>query len=297
LWREQRVAWVAPFLVAAGLTATTISNTVWLVLVLLSLGLFSGMRSETARRRMESLWSLGICPLLYIFAAMVGLLWVKLGVLLAHLGWSTWIRGLPRALKSLRPMLWVPAFLGIAIFCLIFGNIAAGNFLGTWLREMMAVFSVPPDLISLAPEKAKALLDPLMGDHRETELYSLYSLSPYTFILLYGGFLILAALALRVRTSLGDAEDLVFAALTFALPFVFFFVEFVGVGDRAWVRTRFLEVPVCLIVFYSVVLLFKSGERRNWVRAYLLAFTIIPFIATERPLQIWENFKLLLSLG
>ena len=293
LWRAKDIGPLAGFLVAAGLTATTISNALWLIVLLLVMGLYG----DSVKRRAQSLWSLALCPTLYAFASLGWLVWVKLCVLGVHFFASSWIREIPRSLKAYKAAMWVPAFLAIGVFCLIFGNVAAMNPLGILVREYTAFLSLPPDVFSLAPAEAKSLLDPLIGDHREIELYSLYSVSFYTYVLLYGGLLLLAALALRSRAKLGEPEDRVFAALTFALPFVFFFVDFVGVGTRAWVRTRFLEVPVCLITFFAILLLYKSGKKANWLRAYLAAFAVFPFLLTERPRQIWENLMLLLSLG
>ena len=82
------------------------------------------------------------------------------------------------------------------------------------------------------------------------------------------------------------------------LPFLFFFMDFIYINDtRAWIRTRFIEIPyyvTFLIFFYSIG---KAKLKRIYIvlAIVVLFYSILPFWGTKQHIQWIDNFRLLIE--
>lgn len=91
---------------------------------------------------------------------------------------------------------------------------------------------------------------------------------------------------------------ILFAVLMALVPAIFFFISFTNfVSPVGWLKSRFLELPMytLLFIFLAITKSF-SPKFIRFTATTLAIYSIVPFIATERALQIFENAKVLLNL-
>jgi len=77
-------------------------------------------------------------------------------------------------------------------------------------------------------------------------------------------------------------------------------MDFTDLGpQRAWLKSRFLEVPVYFIFFFFFYFLNRAASKieRLVVGILLVVYMVTPFLANHRPIQIWDNGKNLISHG
>ena len=81
------------------------------------------------------------------------------------------------------------------------------------------------------------------------------------------------------------------------IPGLLLFMDFVDYGDRAWVKSRFLEIPLYIMIVASFYFISRSVK---WVArtaaVVLVCYALIPFFATDRPSQIRENWRIFVDL-
>ncbi len=79
-------------------------------------------------------------------------------------------------------------------------------------------------------------------------------------------------------------------------PGLLLFMDFVDFGGRAWIKSRFLEIPIYVMVVTS----FYFVSRFKWVTrvaaVVLACYLVIPFFASDRLSQIRENWRIFVDL-
>lgn len=140
-------------------------------------------------------------------------------------------------------------------------------------------------------------------DAREIGDHTQYSQGASRFWSHYGLFFFMGSLSLyslcRQKMNHLKRHAMLFVLLGMGLmPAIFFQIDFVDHGERAWIKTRFLEVP--FYVFFASFILFialSGGRRIRHILAFLLTLlTITPLFYTCRLGQWMENFLYLCDL-
>lgn len=136
----------------------------------------------------------------------------------------------------------------------------------------------------------------IFQDGRYLDAYNEYCKGVLYFLAYYGSIYILALLSFwsKIRTEIDDFTLRLRVLLLFTisiLPFLFFHIDFIVYSQRAWIKTRFLEIPIYFIIFSSIILVFKSSSSkvRNLFIIFLLAYIVMPIIGTDRIQQWVQN--------
>lgn len=145
-----------------------------------------------------------------------------------------------------------------------------------------------------------------IGDYRERGPYNPHCHSLGSFVAVYGGilFAILCVnfiYAKRFDEKIADLRDRMFYEIfllaSLLLPWLLFFMDMVDYGGRAWVKSRFLELPVYWIIF--TLFYFVSRIRplfRNLVVILLVVYIIAPFLDTGRFWLMLDNWRIFVGL-
>ncbi|MEX0703273.1 MAG: hypothetical protein WD069_14360 [Planctomycetales bacterium] len=320
------------FLLALGLTATSLSNIAWLLAFAFLLALWprrpldpvdGATRRELAVSSRLIVASAAICPILYALPFAHPYYLLRLGLAIAPpaiwgiVSLREFLRTTRRdparlaEVKSRLRRLAVPVAAAAALGLVLLGNLFAGrpnNGFFLMFRALMSAIGLPLGVESLNVGMATgSWLD--LGDHRElAEFPETYARNGPYFVAYYGLLLLMMLagnrwLAARVRgpRRLGAGSLLLYRVFSFAivcLPLLFLFVDFVGVGERAAIKLRFLEIPVYAVVFGSCCLASRFARRpaRRIVLAAAVLYSVAPFLGTGRPQQIWMNLRLFLDM-
>ncbi|MEX0717353.1 MAG: hypothetical protein WD066_12235 [Planctomycetaceae bacterium] len=329
--RPGRLDRFALAILALGLTATSLSNSLWLLAITAALTLpLSGAMTPSDRWSRRELFAssacvlaaAAICPLLYALPFDSPFVKLRLALVAAPAGvWGgvllveQW-RAAHReadwkaALRARFRRLAVPVLAASLVGLVLLGNLYAGGPRNGFSMLMKIVFGAAG--LPLGEERLEGEMSAGnwsdLGDHRELDVFpETYALNGPYFVAYYGLLLamMLAAnrrLALRVRAGrrIGRRNRLLhrlFVSAVVSLPVLFFFIDFIGVGQRAGIKLRFLEIPTYLIVFLFCVFASRFARRsRKLIVAAAIAYSIAPFLGTERPRQIQANFELFVEL-
>lgn len=206
--------------------------------------------------------------------------------------------------KNILPLL---IFIATTIISLaFFGNIISfqiyknfPNFANMFLHE------IPPQLISTGSlvEDVDWKWGTLLGDYREFGHY-LYN-NVYEFIAYYSIFLIACMscyILLKNRMlqiKFFNTEDrILLIILLFSLivmPGLFIFMNYLAFGSRAWIKSRFIEIPIYLIICICLYFAnrFLKKKELSILLIGLIIYSITPFFATQRPIQMLKNANLI----
>lgn len=141
----------------------------------------------------------------------------------------------------------------------------------------------------------------IFKDGRQLAPYNEYCRGFLYFLGYYGSIYILALCAFwsKVKSEVSDftlkMKGLLLLTVSI-LPFLFFHSDFLIYTDKAWLKSRFLEIPIYFIIFSSIVLVFKSSEVRvkRLFSIFLLFYIVFPILGTHR-LEQWIQNALALS--
>lgn len=89
-----------------------------------------------------------------------------------------------------------------------------------------------------------------------------------------------------------------FLVMVISLPLLFFFMNFINIGETAWYKIRFSQIPIIYIEFYFLFTISKAEfmrlkTTRSITIGILLLLCTLPFFATQRLEQMCENFKVI----
>lgn len=287
-------------LVGAGMVATSFSNWLWLA----PMKLFDQI-SQNAGKSYQSLERLAVVafllpPVFYISPAKLAFLNLALVLLLYFLILKT--LGVKRSWKSIKlKEIWRKNKLFLLAFggsVLLLGNLFS-KALGKPLSKLIRLDFKEIHGTSL---RLQGWPD-LIKDNREIkELpynFNSYCYSLADFITCYGAFMCLVILAWSVSKSKGSEwgrKWLVFFML--AWPAFFFLGDFVGHTQRAWILSRFLEVPYYAMLFTSIYLIdqYARPHVRKVVAILMIVYILGPTVGTERPRQWLANFSFLKNM-
>jgi hypothetical protein len=201
-------------------------------------------------------------------------------------------------------------FVTCVLSLLFLGNIAVENKMTKSIQSFLNKKGYAIDIMLLKDQKGKQFYPEKgtwkIGDYREIGRYNAHCISAGSFAAYYGGLLgmILLVNYLFGRRIKENRPNLLecytyelFLGAAVLLVCFLFFMNFVDYGSRAWLKSRFLELPVYFIVF--TFLFFVSRFKpllRNIVAIVLLIYTLTPFTATGRPHQIRENWRIFVDL-
>jgi len=149
-----------------------------------------------------------------------------------------------------------------------------------------------------------------IGDFRQKNgIWNVYARGFREFATAYGWILVMiltTGMIVRKRKAsqggLSLKETVLYKSFLLSaamLPVMLFLVDFVSIGNNSWIKSRFSEIPVYVIIFVS--LYFMSSCKTKLMRALLalllLTYSIVPFFATQRPKQIQYNWGIFKDLS
>ena len=193
----------------------------------------------------------------------------------------------------------------------LLGNMSAGNALQRIFVTTLKPIIGSVDIRDVPPMKGAPIVSErgtfAVGDYRQLGTYNEYCKGLTQFVDYYGLILvmILATNYFIVRARRAGQKFLraelvlyeIFLIAVASLPCLFFFTDFVQYGNRAWLKTRFLEIPVYVIIliFCYFANRFCSKSQKIILGGVLLVYTFVPFVMTQRPQQIMYNFHAFLN--
>lgn len=165
-------------------------------------------------------------------------------------------------------------------------------------------------------------VEKLIGDHRiiEPELNKManglpaflvhqaeYERGVSYFFAYYGGLILLFSCAARLfyariqyKSWLRQDQIMfsLFVLFLAAIPLMLFFISFVDTSNivlNPSNKSRFLEIPVYGAIFCSIYFISRLGSLsiKRYTMAWLIVYSVIPFIANDRLQQIAVNMKYL----
>ena len=181
------------------------------------------------------------------------------------------------------------------IFC---GNLFVNNPLRKISTELIGKYTTPAPIYSFGSLQSYTFN---IGDHREIGRFNEHCQGAFQFAAYYGWILIMILLVnhlfikkikLNIQLSWKDfALYDTFLMLVVSLLFFLFLMDFVDFGSHAWLKSRFLEGPVfgIIVIFFYLIHKAYSTKQKIVALLILLLYTITPFVATERPRQIKSN--------
>ncbi len=198
----------------------------------------------------------------------------------------------------------LPALLG----CFFIGNMLSDNPVAIHFWAALSKTRLFRGIIVTNPWKQYGTAgvpgwDRLFRDVREIGGYNAYCQGALYFLAFYGGFFLIVGLGRwRRRGSRGASTQSInsWSALQLVLvttmPILFFHMDFVANAARAWIKSRFLEIPIYCILFISLYFMGVERARSRRVDSVILLFLIVaPILGTDRLAQWYANLKLLFT--
>lgn len=147
------------------------------------------------------------------------------------------------------------------------------------------------------------------GDYRTLASYNEHCKGLTQFAAYYGALLVMLLsttyLFNRGQSQSGDLvsrrDSILYALFLMAaggFAAMLFFMDFVGLGDDAWIKSRFIEIPYYFIIFsflYGLHRFTQGRERTVWLTLVFI-YTAAPVLGTQRLLQIADNWKVFIEL-
>ena len=201
----------------------------------------------------------------------------------------------------------VLAIISICIGLLFMGNIFVNNPVAI---RLYGLFNHPFDIIGIENASAVSRGDYSLGDFRDffrMALHAQFTSGPVAFLCFYGGILIMILFCqywTQQSFKVSPPERIsrilheFFLIVVISLPLLFFFMNFINIGEHAWYKIRFTQIPILYIQFYFFYVLSRCEfmcrkHLRTIALAVVLLLCLLPFIATQRPAQILENLKVI----
>lgn len=320
------------FLLGLGITTTSLSNGVWVLFITIVLCFISSVQQQAVPDKPEyfeyepTKWALSVVPLLIIvlllmqpfIAPHVPLahvprdhVFMRLVLCLSYVGFCImalckYYKTLPMAVLQANPEKFKLIGFILVMVCalLTLGNMTSLVLYEKFPRLMsLCSWEIQPQILSTGSMVRDVAWQwsKIVGDHREIGAYLYITVSDFA---AYYGIFLCACLGLNtlvarsmVRRHSFSLNDrilfYVFLCIVTCIPLLFFFMNYVGVADRAWIKSRFLEVPVYLTLFISFYFANRLlRQREKIVLAFvLLLYCVVPFVATHRPQQILDNVE------
>lgn len=321
-------------LIAIGISTTSLSNTLWAI-VIAGLTVFLKKNNiilylqDNANILLKTSFAtvvllLLMYPLFPIYETPLNPLhvYIRLGLCLLYLSFCIFL--LRKHIKHIQLNFYLDIqskkvflFIALAVFGIsILGNIPSAIIYdhSSKLKEFLHSLGIVVGMIGL-PERE--ILDhtltwkTLIADHREitNQWYNWYCISTYAFAA-YHGVLLIAMIVTSFSFSLWKTQNLIlgkndkiisfiYLFCIMSLPILFFFMDYIGLGSRAWVKSRFLEIAYYLIIFFSFYFLAKKSSplARAFLAMICIIYISMPFILTERPYHIMRNGQFLLNMS
>ncbi len=330
----QRLSALFLFLSGLGLTATSFSNTFWVgaifFLSIFYVSYYLKIDSEKIKKYELINGYLLSCVSLFSLLLMYGLSFtedyayiirlVLLGCLfILVLPRTLWKISVPTFLyrnqeffnhKQAERLLIMLTSLGIGLIFL--GNMFVSNNGAMFIFSHLKHLTGEIPFLNLCDWKGQGASilsnSSAVGDFREIALWNQYCHGLIPFASYYGGIMIIILLTnyyfinsnryLQPFTYIDYVLYEIFIIAVVSLPFFFFFMDFVDYAGRAWVKSRFLELPLYLIVL--IFFYFVHRLKKNWIKGliFLLLFVYIigPMAGSKRCQQWRYNWSLFLSL-
>lgn len=319
-------------LAGAGLSATSVSNMLW-IWIFYGWGVLCVMNHQPVEERNKSkTWlttvlcfaAVGASLVLYglPFATGGSLTYVVrvVGVILVLIIFLVYVfQKMRELIKSRTSLLEQRSFL-VRWGCLILtgytgllflGNILVSNPLTGKLLDSLQTNGIEIKRLDLYDNKGKTAHvgkgSWAIGDYREIGGYNAHCHSLKNFIIYYGGMLMMILMTQGLFKRLKEDRKLIpqdylmydfFILAVAVIPALLLFMDFVDYGDRAWVKSRFLEIPLYVMIVASFYFISRSVK---WVArmtaVVLVCYAVIPFFASNRPSEIRENWRIFVDLG
>lgn len=268
-----------------------------LALSLAIAGFLCALTYELANKKLS--WPL--LPGAPLFAAIV---WISMIVISMRIN-------IPSIL-SVRSFLkkYLPIMLGVMLGWCLLGNLTAGNFVQSALLKVVNGISGLNIQVINEFEIPKYAYH-FFVDMRERGNWAIYNNSGIEFWNVYG---LIFCLPLALIFYIRRRRDLLSkyvgfcAFMLLAILIIMFFMDFVGnphsatastnTMERPWVKSRFMEIPVYLLLNLSMIFFCLLGTRiqRRFMAFILLILVLAPIIYTERLPQWRQNAIFLWNL-
>ncbi|MCD4780918.1 MAG: hypothetical protein K8S27_10280 [Candidatus Omnitrophica bacterium] len=203
------------------------------------------------------------------------------------------------------------ALFGIIISFLLFFNITVDNpvskkvYARLYARQQLSLKSLPgyKDQPEQSIDKAFYL-----GDYRSPSRNNLYAYNqgPWDFIAYYGGILsmmLFTNFAFKLGPATKEKSQFffreIFLMATIGIPLCFFLMDFVSFGPRAWIKSRFLEIPVYIVLFCFLYKIYTSVPKKwQWgFSALFIFYCVMPFWMTQRVHRVIRNYRIIKKLN
>lgn len=332
-WAMSFFAFLAGFLMAVGLSSTTISNILWILFLIFGL-VFLRYRERLSGHagfmggnpdsgvglvfpHLAYLAAFALPVLMYGFTehnvaiARLSLLVAFTGlILLAGVGFfskpppvsDSRESNLDIGVSPQKSFVTWGVIAGSVVACLVLGNIVAAPLAGGLFKS--SIYSkLEVDVISLLLTFVSEHMTGAIKDVREIGDWSKYNQSTPGFIAYYGNYYLFALVAIiGLRTfeeqkvefiSQRNGRGLLFlvSAILMLLPAVYVFIDFFDFGERSWIKTRFLEVPLNFIAALALIIFANCQHRFLRVCGVVLMvlYMVGPIVGTDRLMQIFLN--------
>ncbi len=201
----------------------------------------------------------------------------------------------------------IDPFMIVCFSGLVFGFVFCANMfvINPVSRPALKALEVPQKKIPLFKGKEvvaqKGSL--AIGDYRELSPDIVYSRNIFGFTSHYG-LLLIAIGYIAFLSSRAERRGQVpvdwnvwydcFLACVVLLPLLFFFADCLDYGNRAWLKSRFLEIPYYFIwiVFAKALHQFGGKKEKIIIGIFLIVYCVVPFVATQRVKQIQANYDI-----
>jgi hypothetical protein len=201
----------------------------------------------------------------------------------------------------------IDPFMFVCLSGLVFGFLFCANMfvMNPVSRPALKVLEIPQKKIPVF--KDKEVVSPggtlAVGDYRELSCGSDYSKNIFGFTSHYGLLFIAIGYIVFLRSRAERTGKVpvdwnvwydCFLACVVLLPLLFFFADCLDYGNRAWLKSRFLEIPYYFIwiVFAQALHHFGTKKEKIIIGVFLIVYCVVPFVATQRIKQTQKNYKI-----
>jgi hypothetical protein len=191
---------------------------------------------------------------------------------------------------------------GILIGMLTLGNITsipfAKTFLGLGKPAEARIINFPVWEMNAPSATGIQTNKNFIDDFREGGLYSAYNQSSYTLIITSGLWFLLLLGGIYMSTQ--NSHSLTLISHTLALlPGLYIFIDFLNIGDRSWIKTRFLECLYYASVTAAILILINTKSRltNRFLVIFLALACVFPILGTERMYQLIVNANFFMRLN
>lgn len=276
------------FLLGIGISASSISCA--LTLMLLFLALYTPVRLESKLIK--------YCPILFIIIIIIiysiPIQFIEYLIFVYIVIFAAYVLLLKLSFSAKPNKLTIYLASGIVIGMLTLGNITSIPFAKTLLGLRKPVeariINFPVWEMNAPSATGNQTNKNFIADFREGGLYSAYNQSSYSLIITSGLWFLLLLGGIYMSTQ--NSYGLTLISHTLALlPGLYIFIDFLNIGDRSWIKTRFLECLYYASITAAIHILVntKSKLTNRVLILFLVLACIFPILGTERIYQIIFN--------